>query len=122
MKSKTKIEKQTIKKGSSILIQTIRLAKKNENWLEIARLLSAPRKRKIEINLDKIEKNAGEGELIIVPGKVLSQGELNKKIKIVALNFSSMAMEKILKSKSEAEFLLEEIKKNPQARGIKILK
>lgn len=121
MKSKTKIEKQLQKKSNSGLVATIISAKKSKGWLSLAVLLSAPRRRHIALNLDKINEEAKDGETIVVPGKVLSQGEINKKIKIVALNFSEKAKEKLLKSKIQAIILLEEIKKNPEAKGIKIL-
>ena len=121
MKSKTKIEKQTKRKTSSDLVETIKLAKKNEKWLKVASLLSTPRKDRAQVNLDEIDKDSKEGDIIVIPGKVLSQGELNKKIKIVAIGFSESAKEKILKSKCEAIYMIEEIKKNPKANGIKIL-
>ena len=122
MKSKTKIEKQTRRKTNPDLVKTIRNAKKNGKWLEVSSLLSSSRKKRVEVNLDKIDKESKEGDIVVIPGKVLSQGELNKKIKIVAFSFSKSAMEKILKSKCEANYINDEIKKNPEARGIKILK
>jgi len=122
MKSKTKIEKQTKRKTSLKLVKTIINAKKNKGWVEIASILSGPRKKRTNINLEEIDKKSKEGEIIVVPGKVLSQGEINKKIKIIALNFSERAKEKLLKSKCELSIISEEIKKNPTAKGIKILK
>lgn len=122
MKSKTLIEKQTKKKTNTSLVKTIIAAKKKDNWNEIARILSGPRRTKRSVNIGEINKESKEGEIIIVAGKVLSQGEINKKIKIRALNFSEKAKEKLLKSKSEISSILEEIKKNPEAKGIKILK
>jgi large subunit ribosomal protein L18e len=122
MKSKTLIEKQLNRKTNTELVKTIIVAKKNENWRKIAEILSGPRKNRKNINLEKIEEISKEEETIVIPGKVLSQGELNKKIKIVALNFSEKAKEKLLKTKSEFLSILEEIKKNPKAKGIKILK
>ena len=59
---------------------------------------------------------------IVVPGKVLSMGELDKKIKVVALNASKTAVEKINNAKSTFLTILEEIKLNPDAKGIKILR
>ena len=122
MKSKTKISKQTKKKTNPDLIETIQSAKKNEKWLEVASLLSTPRRKRINLNLSKIDENVKEGDIIVVPGKVLSQGEITKKIKIVALGFSEMAKEKLLNAKCEVILLLNEIKKNPDAKEIKILK
>ncbi|MCK5044047.1 50S ribosomal protein L18e, partial [Candidatus Pacearchaeota archaeon] len=86
-----------------------------------AEILSGPRRNIVNLNLKKIDEESKTGETIIVPGKVLSQGEITKKIKIAALSFSEKAKEKLLKSKSDILNILEEIKKNPEAKGIKIL-
>ena len=120
MKSKTKIEKQLRRKTNQELVETILAGKKAKNWNGVAGLISAPRKNHKNVNLSDLNKV--EGKIIVVPGKVLSQGELEKKIKIVALNFSESAKEKIKKAGSEAISILEEIKLNPEAKGVTILK
>ena len=96
-------------------------AAKNEKWFRIAEIISGPRRKRMNLNLDEIDNIANDGETIVVPGKVLSQGELNKKIKIVALNFSKNAKEKLSRSKKDFATIEEEIKKNPDAKGIRIL-
>ena len=48
--------------------------------------------------------------------------ELNKKIKVFALSFSEKAREKLLNFKCEVSNILEEIKKNPEAKGVRIIK
>lgn len=122
MKSKSKIEKQLQKKKNSYLVETIIAAKKKKNWVEVAGILSGPTRKRININLEKIDKEAEKGKTVVVPGKVLSLGEITKKIEIAALSFSEKAKEKLLKSNSEVLSIIEEIKKNPEAKGIKILK
>ena len=122
VKSKTKIEKQTQKKRNPEIVETIRAAKKKEKWIKIARILSGPRRKMPSLNLTDINKDSKEGDTVVVPGKVLSQGEINKKIKVVALGFSEKAREKLMKSKSNPTDILEEIKKNPDAKGVKILR
>jgi large subunit ribosomal protein L18e len=122
MKSKTKIEEQLERKNNPELAKTIILAKKNSGWLEAARILSGPRKSRINLNLDEINKEAKEGEKVVVLGKVLSQGKIEKKIKIIALNFSERAKEKILKEHCEFSTILEEIKRNPNAEKLRFLK
>lgn len=121
MKSKSKIEWQLERKSNSLLVDTIILAKKHKGWHRVAEVLASPRKQRIEKNVDELEKNSKDGEFIVVPGKVLAQGELNKKLKVAALSFSEGAKAKILKSKGEVIILKDEIKKNPEAKGIKIL-
>ena len=122
MKSKTKISKQTERKSDSELVETIRLAKKSKAWFAIANILSGPRKNRAEMNLSEIDKNSNSGDFIVIPGKVLSQGEISKKIKISAIGFSEKAKEKLLNSKIEISYIQDEIKKSPEAKGIKILK
>ena len=122
MKSITKIKKQIQKKTNSELVETILNAAKNENWLDVARVISGPRRKRMNLNLDQIEKIAKEGETVVIPGKILSQGNLDKKIKIVALAFSKNAIEKLSKAKKDFSTIEEEIKKNPDAKGIRIIK
>ncbi|MDO8528420.1 MAG: 50S ribosomal protein L18e [Nanoarchaeota archaeon] len=120
-KSNTKIEKQLQKKTNSVLVETIIAAKKKEAWKKIAEILSSPRRKRMDINIEKISRESKTGETIVVPGKVLSQGDIDKKIKIVAVSFSEKAKEKLLKAKCDVSDMLDEIKKNPDAKGIKIL-
>ena len=122
MKSKTRIEEQLQKKTNPELVKTIIGAKKKKNWLEVAAVLSSPRANRTNMNLSKINDEAKEGEIVVIAGKVLSQGDLDKKIKVVALSFSAMAKEKISKAKGEALTILEEIKKNPEAKNVRFLR
>lgn len=121
MKTKTKIDKQIQKKSSKELVETIIAAKKKDKWLKVARILSGPRRKAVSLNLGEINENSKDGEIIIVPGKVLSQGEISKKVKIVALSFSEKAKEKLLKSKILSSSIIEEIKKNLDIEGGRIL-
>ena len=122
MKTKTKINKQLERKTSNDLVETIIASKKNNAWNQIAAVLSGPRRQRLNLNLDEINKIRKAGEIIAIPGKVLSQGEIDKKIKLVALAFSESAKKKIMEAKSEMETILNEIKKNPSAKGVRILK
>jgi len=122
MKTKSKIEKQLQRKTNSILVETIIACKKNKAWLKIAEILSGPRKNRTNLNLEELDKKIKEEKIVVIPGKILSQGELDKKIKIVALGFSEKAEEKLKKSGTETLTILEEIKKNPEAKGVKILR
>jgi large subunit ribosomal protein L18e len=121
MKSKSKIEKQLQRKTNSVLVETIIAAKKKEKWLGVADIVSSPRRNKKGVNISEIDEKTKEKEILVVPGKVLSQGEMSKKIKIAALGFSEKAKEKLLKAGCEVSDILNEIKKNPEAKGVKIL-
>lgn len=121
-KSNTKIENQLKKKTNSDLVETIVLCKKNPKWNEVASILSGPSRNRANKNLEEIERESKEGEVILIPGKILSGGELNKKIKIIGFGFSQGAIEKLKKNKIEYTFISEEVKKNKDAKGVKILR
>ena len=70
----------------------------------------------------EINAHTKEGDTVVIPGKVLSKGELTKKIRLCALGISEVAREKLKKTKTEYATILEEIKKNPRAEGIKVIK
>ncbi len=122
VKSKTLIEKQIKRKLNPELVETVIAAKKNKPWLKVAAILSGRRKNRININLDKINKEIKDEKTIVIPGKVLSMGEIDKKIKLVALGFSESAKRKLLNTGCKMSSIIEEIKSNPEAKGIKIIK
>mgnify|MGYP001570412643 FL=1 len=122
MKSKTLISKQESRKTSEELVETIRDAKKHKNWLYVAGVLAGSRNNWKSLNLEQINKEIKEGEGIIVLGKVLSQGNLTKKAKVIAFGFSENAKDKLKNSGCEAIKIKDEIKKNPDAKGLRILK
>jgi large subunit ribosomal protein L18e len=120
MKSKSKIEKQIKNKTNPVLVETIILAKKNSKWMEVAHILTNSRKKRKDFNLLEVEK--AEGEIIAIPGKLLGVGDITKKKKVVALNFSSSALEKLKKAGCETNLLADEIQKNKDAKGVVVLK
>jgi ribosomal protein L18E len=121
-KSNSKIEKQLKKKTNPELVETIIECKKNPAWREIASVLSGPNSGRANKNLGEIEKNCKEGEVIVISGKVLSGGELKKKIKIVGFSFSKKAVDKLKKDKIDHSYILDEVKKNKDAKGVRVLK
>lgn len=120
--NKSKIERKLRKKTNTELVETIIKAKKNSKWNEVANIISMPRRKQISANLGEINKQAKENEIILVPGKVLSEGEITKKIKIAALAFSEKAEDKLKKAKVETIKILREIEKNPEMKNVHMLK
>ncbi len=95
--------------------------KKVALWKRIATELEKSSRRRREVNVYKLERYAKEGDIIIVPGKVLGNGALSKKITVAALSFSTSAKEKIQSSKGETISILELMKKNPGAKRVRIM-
>ncbi|HKL24482.1 MAG TPA: uL15 family ribosomal protein [Candidatus Nanoarchaeia archaeon] len=123
IKSKNKIEKQIKKKNNPELVETVIASKKNPEWLEVSSILSGPRKNRKNANLSEINEaiKKQNTKKIIIPGKVLSQGEVDKKIKIIALSFSEKARQKLEEKGCETSTILQEIKLNPSAKDARIL-
>ena len=122
MISNTKLKIRIRRKTNPEIAETIKITLKNEEWNKIASILSGSTRKYSSLNLFQIDNKSKAGDTIVIPGKVLSKGDLTKKIKICALAISDQAKEKLKNSKSEFSHIIEEIKKNPKAEGIKILR
>ena len=122
MQSRTKIKLHLRKKTSIELRQTIAEALKNPNWKKFAQILASSTRKQSALNLFQIDKQTTPGDTVIIVGKVLSKGELTKQVSIVALSISQPALKKLPHSKSKFKTILEEIKSNKKAEGLKFLK
>ncbi len=106
------------------LIEELKKKSLEENvriWKKIAEILERPTRRRVEINLKHIEREARDGDTIIVPGVVLSDGELKKKVTIAAWRFSAKAKEKIEKAGARAISIEDLIKENPKGSNVRIM-
>ncbi|MEM0480654.1 MAG: 50S ribosomal protein L18e [Candidatus Aenigmatarchaeota archaeon] len=106
-----------------LIIYLEKASKKNNAkiWKYVAELLSRPTRRRVEVNLYKINRYAKDGDIILVPGKVLSIGEINKKITISAWSFSKKALEKLKEKNIEVLSIKELVEKNPKGSNVKII-
>ncbi|MCW1296588.1 MAG: 50S ribosomal protein L18e [Candidatus Parvarchaeota archaeon] len=97
--------------------------KKNEAriWKRLAKELEKPRRSRREVNISKIERYTKEGEVIVVPGKVLGSGTLRHKVTIAAFSFSKEASEKIKNAGGKIIDLKQLIKENPKGTGVRII-
>lgn len=112
----------TRRKTNPSLVETLRLMRKHEKWKDFAKILSGPTRKYTSLNLSTLNEHSKVGDTLVVPGKILSSGELTKKIRICSLSISAGAKEKMKESKSEWVALIEEVKKNPKAEGVKIVR
>jgi large subunit ribosomal protein L18e len=119
--SKTQLKSRSRRKTNPSLKDTLALALKNEPWHTLSKKLSGPTRQQAALNLDQIDAKSEAGDTILVPGKILSQGTLTKKLALVALSISSAAAEKLKESKSTFHTIKEEIEKNNKADGVKVL-
>ncbi|RLE83677.1 MAG: 50S ribosomal protein L18e [Thermoprotei archaeon] len=89
-------------------------------WRRVAELLSRPTRNKVEVNISKINRYTEDGDVVVVPGKVLGSGELDHKVIVAAWSFSRKAYDKISKS-GKAISIKELIESNPKGKGVKII-
>ncbi len=94
---------------------------KSEGWKTVAEKLETPKRKRKNVNIEKINKYSKEGDVIVVPGKVTSTGELGHKITISALGFSEKAIEKLKKAGAIIKTFEELMKENPKFSKIKII-
>src|SRR3989344_4115236 len=93
----------------------------NHNLKGIIKKVSGSRRKRLELNLDEIDGQTKDNDLVIIPGIVLGKGNIKKKIKISAMKYTESAKEKLKESKIEFNLIEEEIKSNPEGKGIKVL-
>lgn len=109
------------------LINLIRSLKKQSReseariWRDIADFLSRSRRRRIAVNVSRLNRYTKKGETVAVPGKVLAAGKIDHPIKVAAFTFSQSAQTKILKAKGKCLSLSELMKKNPKGTDVKII-
>ncbi|MCW7070934.1 50S ribosomal protein L18e [ANME-1 cluster archaeon ex4572_4] len=119
--------KKTNPKIAGLIKDLKRLARENNApvWRAVAERLEKPRRNYAEVNLSKINRYSAANETVLVPGKVLSAGALEKPVTVAALGFSERAVEKVEKIGGQVGgkcVSVEELaESNPKGSGVKIL-
>ncbi len=91
-------------------------------WRRVAEILEErPRRRMVVVNVSKINRYAKEGEMVVVPGKVLGAGVLEKKVTVAALSFSEQAIVKIKLAGGRAITLKQAANENPRGKNVRII-
>ena len=72
-------------------------------WKDIAKRVLKPTRNNTIVNVEKIGvlTEKFKGKTLVIPGKLLSKGEINVKSKVVAVSASPKAIEKIVEAKGE---------------------
>jgi large subunit ribosomal protein L18e len=109
------------------LIELIRFLKrqgrenKAEIWRDIAERLTKPSRKRIAVNLSRLNRHTKRNDVVAVPGKVLGAGEINHPITVAAFAFSEKAKEKIKAARGKCLSYSELVKKNPKGSNVKII-
>lgn len=94
---------------------------KSELWNRIAEDLAKSTRQRRVVNISKLNRVTKANEVVIVPGKVLGDGDLDHKLTVAAFTFSKNAVEKMKKQNCECITIQNLIKKNPKAKDVRIV-
>jgi len=97
-----------------------RLARKSRFWAAVLRRLEKPSRRRRAVNISHLNRvSAPEGVLVV--GKLLGAGTLEKPVKVIAFDFSDSAYRKVIEAGGQAYFLEEYLKRGGDGRGLVIV-
>ena len=87
-------------------------------WKDVAKRLSRANRKTAEVNLSDIARTADADDTVLIAGKVLSNGDLDKNVNVVAFKFSAKAQEKIEKAGGECISIEEIMETKPKGSNI----
>ena len=90
-------------------------------WAKVAEELSRVRKNRRQVNVHRIDKHTGSGDIVVVPGKVLGDGVLKHKVDVAAFRFTDGAKKKIAEAGGKTMTISELLKNNPKGSKIKLM-
>jgi large subunit ribosomal protein L18e len=98
-------------------------AKSNEApiWAYVADLISAPRRQRVAVGVGKLNRLVNDGDVVVVPGKLLGSGRLQKKVTVAALAASRTAAEAVLESGGRLVPISALVRENPKGTNVKIV-
>ena len=111
-----------VKRRAAVMLEKAGKKEKAAIWKDASSMLSGEAKTRIEVNLGRISRVAGDGEAVFVPGKVLGTGVIDRKLTVGAFTFSSGARLKIEASGGSALTVEQFIKKFPKGSGVRLVR
>lgn len=106
----------------SMIIDLYKLSSESKvnAWRAVADELIKPTRNKRIVNLFKLNMYTKDGDVIVVPGKVLGTGDINHKVTVAAFSFSQSAIQKIKDAKGNVMSIHELVQKHPKAKDVKV--
>ncbi|MBE8538670.1 50S ribosomal protein L18e [Geoglobus acetivorans] len=90
-------------------------------WKEIAGRLAKPLRNYAEVNVGKLERYVKDGEMAVVPGKVLGGGEISRPVTVAAFRFSDSARAKIEAAGGKCLSIQDALRENPEGKNVRII-
>ncbi|MCS7146493.1 MAG: uL15 family ribosomal protein [Nitrososphaerota archaeon] len=98
-----------------------RLARRSRFWAAVLKALESSSRRGRVLNIYQLNRVAPSSGGVLVIGKLLGLGVLERPLKVVAFDFSETAFRKILEAGGEAYYLEEYIERGGDGRGLVIV-
>jgi large subunit ribosomal protein L18e len=89
-------------------------------WASVADRLERPRHQVSPVNVGHLDRWTEAGETIIVPGKLLAEGRLSKKLTVAAFAYSKEARTKIHAAGGSAVTVHDLLKSKPDGAGVRL--
>ncbi len=105
-------------------VWVLRKAFKNNKakiWKALEKEFSKSRAHRRLVNIQKLNKITNDGDVIVVPGKILGSGTLSHKLTVYAYSLSETAISKLNNAGAEIITLQSLINKYPDGKGVKII-
>jgi large subunit ribosomal protein L18e len=90
-------------------------------WKSIEKKFKSSRSNRSEVNVSKLDNITKEGDIVIVPGKVLGSGIINHKIILSSFSISVAAMKKVIDCGGEVITINELVEQYPDGKGVRII-
>jgi large subunit ribosomal protein L18e len=91
-------------------------------WRVASKLLGGTERTRVEVNLGRISRLSEDGQVVLVPGKVLGSGVIDKKVTVGAYSFSASAKSKIAAAGGSALSIQQFVEKFPDGSGVHLVK
>ena len=117
----------TIRKENPELVRTLlelkRAARAHDApiWADVAEHLARARHQRTPVNVGHLDRLVTADETVVVPGKLLAEGSLHKKLTVAAFHYSAEARLKIHHAGGTALTIPELLKAKPDGTGVRLL-
>ena len=91
-------------------------------WKAVANEISRANRKNGEVNVYHIDKYSDDDDTVLVPTKVLGEGNITKKVTVAAFKFSQEAENKITAAGGKCLTIDELMAENPKGSNVKIIK
>jgi len=115
-----------VRKGNSELVRVVvelrRAARAHRApiWASVADRLERARHQTTPVNVGHLDRLVENDSWVVVPGKLLAEGRLSKKVTVAAFHYSAEARAKVLAAGGTPISIHELLKAKPDGAGVRL--